>query len=250
MYDFNTCRLNGERVSYTVVPNYLLNQVELDNRLNPTDKLVFIRLVRYACHAKNSVMTITGAWVANILGLHRNTALKSLRILKKLGYLTDKGLNMSPPKENDTPENAQDLVNQALALVGSSKHKNSANTAQAVCNAQDLTQHKDCANLAQNEFKQDLCMFKGCAENGTNIGHSIKLVKKVKKDTNLACDIGLGDDVGFDPGAVGVALPVYASFAELEAAQNAGADFGFSSDAVLVGRMVSGSSVQAVGGAV
>jgi hypothetical protein len=42
MFDFTTYTLNGRRVSYSALPDYLLNQVEFDGRLNPTDKLVFI----------------------------------------------------------------------------------------------------------------------------------------------------------------------------------------------------------------
>ena len=190
MHDFSTCRLNGVRVSYTVMPNYLFEQVEADNRLNPTDKLVFIRLLRYACHVKNSVMTITGSWIANTLGLHRNTANKSIRVLKQFGYLTDKGLNLTPSNAQESSGKTADLVNQALALVGSKKYKEYANNAQERGNAQDLTPPKDCANMAQNECLQNLCKPKDCAQNSPNLVHSIKLVSKVNKDTNLSCDIG------------------------------------------------------------
>lgn len=246
MFDFNQYTLNGRRVSYSALPDYLLNQVEADNRLNPTDKLVFIRLLRYACHVKSSVMTITGSWIANTLGLHRNTANKSIRVLKQLGYLTDKGLNLTPSNAQESSGKTADLVNQALALVGSKKHKEYANTAQETGNAQDLTPPKDCANMAQNEFLQDLCMPKGCAENGTSLVHSIKNNCKSKQDTNLSCDIGWEVAAVSDSGAVGVALPVYASFSELEAAPKMGADFGFSSDAMLMGRLV--GVVDSVGG--
>lgn len=246
MFDFNQYTLNGRRVSYSALPDYLLNQVEADNRLNPTDKLVFIRLLRYACHVKNSVMTITGSWIANTLGLHRNTANKSIRVLKQFGYLTDKGLNLTPSNAQESSGKTADLVNIALALVGSKKHKEYSNTAQEAGNAQDLTPPKDCANMAQNECLQDLCKPKDCAENGTSLVHSIKNNCKSKQDTNLSCDIGWEVAAVSDSGAVGVALPIYASFAELEAAKTAGAGFGFSSDAMLMGRLV--GVVDSVGG--
>ena len=243
MYDFSTCRLNGVRVSYTVMPNYLFEQVEADNRLNPTDKLVFIRLLRYACHVKNSVMTITGSWIANTLGLHRNTANKSIRVLKQFGYLTDKGLNLTPSNAQESSGKTADLVNQALALVGSKKYKEYANNAQEKGNAQDLTPPKDCANMAQNECLQNLCKPKDCAKNSTNLVHSIKLVSKVNKDTNLSCDIG------WEVATVSIrrrspcqSMPVLPNWKP----PNAGAGFGFSSDAVLMGRLV--GVVDSVGG--
>lgn len=246
MFDFNQYTLNGRRVSYSALPDYLLNQVEADNRLNPTDKLVFIRLLRYACHVKNSVMTITGSWIANTLGLHRNTANKSIRVLKQFGYLTDKGLNLTPTNAQESSGKTADLVNIALALVGSKKHKEYANSAQETGNAQDLTPPKDCANMAQNECLQNLCKPKDCATNSPNLVHSIKNNCKSKQDTNLSCDIGWDVATVSDSGAVGVALPVYASFAELEAAPKMGAGFGFSSDALLIGRSV--GVVDSVGG--
>lgn len=192
-------------------------------------------------------MTITGSWIANTLGLHRNTANKSIRVLKQFGYLTDKGLNLTPPNAQESCEKTADMVKIALALVGSKKHKEYANHAQQTGNAQDLIPPKDCANMAQNECLQDLCMPKDCAQNGTSLVHSIKNNCKSKQDTNLSCDIGWEVATVSDSGAVGVALPVYASFVELEAAPKVNAGFGFSSDALLMGRSV--GVVDSVGGA-
>jgi hypothetical protein len=175
--------------------------------------------------------------------LHRNTANKSLKVLKTLGYINDAGINLTPQKTHKTGGNGADFVSVALALVGSTRHKVSANNEQNLCNAQDLTQHKDCAIDAQEAGTQDLCMPKCCAENGTNVVPSIKNNCKSKQDTTLECStIIAGAFVSVGRPALPV---VFSTFADLM--RGAGSGFGVSSDAGLGGRLLAGSNVQAVG---
>lgn len=103
MYNFNAHTLNGMPVNYSQIPNFALDTVEMDTRLNATAKLIYSRLLRYASLIKKTSFKITASWLSDNLAIDRNTVSRALKSLKTHGYLNDNGIILVTGNVVDTP---------------------------------------------------------------------------------------------------------------------------------------------------
>lgn len=118
MFDYQSFSYDGQQVSYSVIPKYMIDVIMLDDRITLSAFKIFIRLMAYASAVNSCRFKITHAWLEKNTGLSDKTVSRAMAQLTEYGYVDEGGIVYSvPPQEAARSAVKQSLTTQSVSSV-------------------------------------------------------------------------------------------------------------------------------------